>query len=214
MSRLLSKIKKQLKKRKWRKRNSHNQTVVDNIFNFDQVNVGRYTYGSLKVLTFNNHYSLVIGDFCSIASDVVFVLEADHPLNCISTFPFMAKCLNEGEMEATSKGNIIIQDDVWIGHGAIILSGVTVGQGAVIAAGAVVTSDVPPYSIFGGIPAKQIRKRFSDETIAFLQNLNYRKLTEDLIREHKSELLSPIKELSVAQLEKKYEWFPKKCTGN
>lgn len=82
-------------------------------------------------------------------------------------------------IDAISKGNIIVSDDVWIGQGAIILSGVKVGQGAVIAAGAVVTSDVPPYAIVGGVPAKVIKYRFNPEIIKKLLRVDYSQLTKE-----------------------------------
>lgn len=72
-----------------------------------------------------------------------------------------------------NKGDIVIGNDIWIGYEAIVLSGVTIGDGAIIGARAVVTKDVPPYTIVGGIPAKQIRKRFSDEVISKLLELQW-----------------------------------------
>lgn len=72
-------------------------------------------------------------------------------------------CLQKVKHEATSKGDIVVKDDVWIGYGSIILSGVHIGQGAVIAAGSVVSHDVPPYAIVGGVPARLIKYRFSEE---------------------------------------------------
>ena len=80
-----------------------------------------------------------------------------------------------------NKGDIIIGNDVWIGYNAIILSGVTIGDGAIIATGAVVTKDVPAYTIVGGIPAKKIKKRFSDEIIQRLQKMKWWDWPEELI---------------------------------
>jgi serine acetyltransferase len=86
------------------------------------------------------------------------------------------------ECEATSKGDIIIKDDVWIGANAIILSGVTIGQGALIGAGAVVTKDVPPYAIVGGNPAKVIKYRFSEKVIKKLLEFDFSKLDQNKIK--------------------------------
>ena len=72
-----------------------------------------------------------------------------------------------------NKGDIIVENDVWIGYEAVILAGVTIGDGAIIGARAVVTKDVPPYTIVGGIPAKQIRKRNNEETIDTLLKLKW-----------------------------------------
>ena len=192
------------KKRIWRKRNRHNDTFMVNIFNIDNVHVGNYTYGGLNVLTFDNEKQLKIGHCCSIAPGVVFVLSAEHYLNHISSFPFKVKVLQTEQYEAISKGNIIVEDDVWIGQNAIILSGVRIGQGAVIAAGAVVNKDVEPYTIVGGVPAKTINRRFSENIIEELLNVDYSKLNKDLIEEHIHELY--VKLENAEQL----AWMPKK----
>ena len=96
--------------------------------------------------------------------------------------------------EAISKGDIIIEDDVWIGYRSTILSGVHIGQGAVIAAGSVVTKDVPPYTVVAGVPAKNIKKRFPDEMIKELLEIKYESLDEDVIKTHLNELYSPLKD--------------------
>lgn len=104
---------------------------------------------------------LKIGSYCSIAEGVRFLLAGEHQLHSISTYPFKVKIFGEA-YEAGSKGDIIVQDDVWIGTNAVICSGVTIGQGAVVAAGAVVTKDVAPYAIVGGNPARLIKYRFDE----------------------------------------------------
>lgn len=86
------------------------------------------------------------------------------------------------------KGDIIIGNDVWIGYEAVILSGVTIGDGAIIGTRAVVTKDVPPYTIVGGVPAKTIRKRFSDATIAALLQINWWDWPEEKIKQHISDI--------------------------
>lgn len=92
----------------------------------------------------------------------------------------------------------------------MILSGVHIGQGAVVAAGAVVTKDVPPYAIVGGVPAKVIKYRFSPEVIEQLLKLDYSKLTDDMIRERIDELYTSLEGKSLEEVEKLLEWFPKK----
>ncbi|MDE7422959.1 MAG: CatB-related O-acetyltransferase [Lachnospiraceae bacterium] len=184
------------KRRRWRKKNLHNSTTMCNDFCIDCVTVGKETYGELTVLTFNMDYKLFIGCYCSIASGVTFVLSADHHLNHISTFPFKVKTLQCEQYEAISKGNIIVDDDVWIGQNAIILSGVHIGQGAVIAAGAIVTKDVPPYAIVGGNPAKVIKYRFEDDIINELLKIDFAELSKEMIEEHISDLYEPLKDVS------------------
>ena len=122
-----------------------------------------------------NRDRLVIGKFCSIACGAKFLFNsANHSLQSLSTYPFPIFFeewgLDRSQVARAwdNKGDIVIGNDVWIGYEAVILAGVTVGNGAIIGARAVVTKDVPPYAIVGGVPAKPIRKRFSDETISAL----------------------------------------------
>ena len=89
-----------------------------------------------------------------------------------------------------NKGDIVIGNDVWIGYEAVILAGVTIGDGAVIGARAVVTKDIPPYTIVGGVPAKPIRKRFTQETIDLLLKIKWWNWPEERIRQHIAEIQS------------------------
>lgn len=131
---------------------------------------------------------LIIGKFCSIACGAKFLFNsANHTLTSLSTYTFPL-FFEEWELEKKNvakawdnKGNIIIGNDVWIGYDAIILSGVTIGDGAIIGSRAVVTKDVPPYTIVGGVPAKTIRKRFDEKTIKSLLNLKWWDLPEERI---------------------------------
>ena len=115
---------------------------------------------------------LIIGKFCSIACGTKFLFNcANHTLKSLSTYTFPL-FYEEWELEKSNittawdnKGNIVIGNDVWIGYEAVIMAGVHIGDGAIIAARAVVTKDVPPYTIVGGTPAKEIRKRFDAEVI-------------------------------------------------
>lgn len=190
--------------KKWRDRNLDNETAPGNIFDLNSVHVGQGTYGQLNVYNYNRDVTLSIGNFCSIASEVMFILNADHRLDTVSSFPFKAKLLQSDKFEGLSKGNILVGDDVWIGYRATILSGVTIGQGAVIAAGAVVADDVAPYSIVGGVPAKTIKFRFRPEMVQTLLNLDFSKLTTEMVRENISSLYQPL--TSAEQI----KWFPRK----
>lgn len=138
-----------------------------------------------------NHEKLIIGNFCSIACGVKFLFNsANHTLKSLSTYPF-ALMYDEWNMDKKdvakgwdNKGDIIVGNDVWIGYNAIIMAGVKIGDGAIVAAGAVVVKDVAPYTIVGGVPAKMIRKRFSAETIAILQNLQWWNWPAEKIRKN------------------------------
>lgn len=209
MSVVYDKIELWIHRKKWRKQNKNNFTVAANKFFMDSVSIGSGTYGAIRVVNWNNHNRLEIGSYCSVAQNVVFILDADHYIHHISTFPFRNKVI-DGSLEGVSKGNIIVEDDVWIGYGVTILSGVHIGQGAVIAAGAVVSKDVEPYSIVGGIPAKTIKKRFSDDIISFLMTLDYSRLTNELIRIHIDELYRDISGCSLSEIMTIFSWIPKK----
>ena len=116
---------------------------------------------------------LIIGKFCQIAAGVEFVMnDANHQMNAVSTFPFYT--LEGWQMEPPAasdmpfKGDTVIGNDVWIGQNAVILPGVRVGDGAIIGANSVVGSDVAPYTIVIGNPARVLRKRFDDELVDML----------------------------------------------
>ena len=170
--------------RAWRKRNLLNNTSPNNIFPIDAVSVGNFSYGELNIITFNNKSKLIIGNFVSIAQNVTFLLDVEHYTNHISTYPFKVQMLHSCAAESFSKGDIIIDDDVWIGYGASILSGVHVGQGAIIASGAVVTKNIPPYAIVCGVPAKITKYRFPEMICEQLMKIDYTKITEDFIRKN------------------------------
>ena len=167
-------------------RTGDQQTVYLNaVIKDPQIEVGDYTiYNDFIAdpLLFekNNvlyHYpihreKLIIGKFCSIACGTKFLFNcANHSLKSLSTYTFPL-FYEEWELEKSNittawdnKGDIVIGNDVWIGYEAVIMAGVHIGDGAIIAARAVVTRDVPPYTIVGGTPAKEIRKRFDAEVI-------------------------------------------------
>ena len=127
-----------------------------------------------------NGDALQIGKFCSIACGAKFLFaSANHTQTSVSTYPFPIFFeewdLDIGDVTSAwdHKGDIIIGNDVWIGYEAVIMAGVTIGDGAIIGARAVVTKDVPPYTIVGGVPAREIRRRFSDDVIARLLELKW-----------------------------------------
>lgn len=127
-----------------------------------------------------NHEKLVIGKFCSIACGAKFLFNsANHTQRSLSTYIFPVLFEEWGlDVERIpeawdNKGDIVIGNDVWIGYEAVVLAGVTIGDGAIVAARAVVTRDVPPYTVVGGVPARPIRKRFPDSDIALLEALRW-----------------------------------------
>ena len=123
---------------------------------------------------------LEIGNYVSIASDVIFILGGNHYTKTITTYPFKVMYFNETIPEALSKGKIIIEDDVWIGMNSLILSGVKIGKGAVIGAGSVVSKHIPPYAIAVGNPCKVIKYRFSEAIMEKVNKIKFENINENL----------------------------------
>ncbi|WP_299624243.1 CatB-related O-acetyltransferase [uncultured Tenacibaculum sp.] len=174
---------------------------LKNIITNPNIIVGDYTYyddfENVENFEKNVKYhfdftgdKLIIGKFCMIASGVSFIMNgANHLTDAISTYPFAIFGNSwEKAMEGKSypnKGDIVIGNDVWIGHNATIMAGVTIGDGVIIATNSTIVKDVPPYTIVGGNPGKEIKKRFDEETINKLLALKWwdwpiEKITENL----------------------------------
>lgn len=132
---------------------------------------GRFSYGSPIVRGWQSDPHFVeVGSFCSIARDVVIQTGGNHRVDWSTTYPLheMFRLCNPSPGHPTSRGNVRIGHDVWIGEGAMVLSGVRIGTGAVVAARSVVTRDVPPYTVVAGVPAKFVRSRFVPEQVELL----------------------------------------------
>lgn len=142
--------------------------------------VGKYTYGTenITVHNFGEKAEIKIGKFCSIAAKVEIFTGGNHRTDWLTTYPFghiyreVFSGFN-GEGHPATKGDVIIGNDVWIGNGVTIMSGITIGDGAIIGAKSVVVKNVAPYSIVGGNPAKELKKRFSDDLINKLLELKW-----------------------------------------
>lgn len=171
----------------------HNYIGSESSFN------GIMGYGSY--IANDSHLSARIGRYCSVASKVQTV-NGMHPTDrYVSTHPafYSNKTLTDFSFCKTTKYreyiyadlekevDVDIGNDVWIGYGATILAGVHVGDGAIVGAGAVVTKDVEPYSIVGGVPARKIRKRFTDEQIFELQKIQWWNRSVEWLKEHADE---------------------------
>ena len=147
-----------------------------------RIEIGEYTYyddpagpeAFMKNVLYHYEHAgdrLRIGKFCAIATGVTFLMSgANHPMRGVSTYPFAVfqrgwRKGYEGELESGSRGDIVIGNDVWIGLKATILPGVTIGDGAIIGAHAVVSRDVRPYAIAVGNPAREVKRRFDDDTV-------------------------------------------------
>ncbi len=171
---------------------------LKNIIKNPQIIVGDYTYydDPDDVLNFEKnvlyHFDfmgdkLIIGKFCQLATGVRFIMNgSNHAMDGISTYPFKVFGADwaDASMNVVSKGDTIIGNDVWIGNSVTLMQGITIGHGSIIGTNALVTKDVPPYSIVGGNPAQIIRKRFDEETIESLLSLAWWDWPVEKITEH------------------------------
>jgi acetyltransferase-like isoleucine patch superfamily enzyme len=145
-------------------------------FDSPDIKIGEFTYGIPEVIVYSLGAKLTIGRYCSIAKDVKINLGGEHSLTSVSQYPFSERypeLFNHHVREHRDDEQVVIGNDVWIGRGAIILSGVTIGDGAIIGAGAVVSKDIPPYAVAVGCPIKILKYRFSDTQIAALENIKW-----------------------------------------
>lgn len=203
--------------RYWKKNNQHNFTYLgqkiyledyDKAIHNGLITVGNCTYGEINCSYYGNiNEKLIIGNYCSIAGDVLFLLGGNHNYKTASTYPFKVKLFKQ-DSEAYTNGPIVVEDDVWIGQRSVIMSGITIGQGAIIAAGSVVTKNVAPYSVVGGVPAKLIKYRFDQKLIEELEKIDFSKLTKSMIEDHIDELYRPINMIDDVK------WMPKKIKGD
>lgn len=144
------------------------------------ISVGRFTYGyeKISIKQWGEGASLQIGSFCSLAENLTILLGGNHRVDWATTFPFghiFKDDLGGGEIigHPVSNGDVVIGNDVWVGRNTTITSGVKVGDGAVIAASSHVVKNIGAYEIWGGNPARLIRKRFDDEIIQILLSLKW-----------------------------------------
>lgn len=192
---------------KWRKLNSHNYTIAASLFDEYQVSVGQKTYGELNInLGTNPERSVSIGNFCSIAPGVQFIINP-HNYRFFSSWGWQIYEYHERWYGWEKKTNIVVEDDVWIGQGAVILGGAVLHQGCVIGAGSVVSCEIPPYAIYAG--HKIIKYRFTSDICRKLEQIDYSKFDQNVIDKvkgwHKVEIteanvdeflnLVPLKEL-------------------
>jgi acetyltransferase-like isoleucine patch superfamily enzyme len=140
--------------------------------------IGKYSYGTPKIHSWGENSNLIVGKFCSIAANCNVYLGGNHRTEWVTTYPFGHIHKNifnnfNGVGHPSTKGDVIIVNDVWIGSNVTIMSGVIIGDGAVIANNSHVVKDVEPYSIVGGNPAKLIKKRFTDKQISELLKIKW-----------------------------------------
>lgn len=145
--------------------------------------VGKWTYGDINI--FGELNDVYVGNYCSIATNVLFDCGLNHNYHNLSNYPFnnfFKKECGDLSNNVMTRGDIIIGSDVWIGRDTIIMSGVTIGDGAIVGAKSIVTKNVEPYSIVGGVPAKHIKYRFESDVIKTLMNIQWWKYPENEVR--------------------------------
>lgn len=193
-------------RKEWRQLNPFNGTTASNKFDCSKVFVGTGTYGEIKVIGFDNpEEKLIIGNYCSIAGDVTFLLGGEHVINSITTFPFAHHVMNLNVDPTPTKGPIIVEDDVWLCHGTMILSGVKIGKGAVIGAGSVISKDVPKYAIVVNNNIIK-RKRFDDDVIEELIKIDLGKMKDLDINKQEYLMKNPITRTNIEMIT---DWFCK-----
>ncbi|SHO52387.1 CatB-related O-acetyltransferase [Anaerocolumna xylanovorans] len=166
-----SKYLQERKNAQWRKMNRHNLTTISYNSPMNIIRVGKGTYGHINAHWYgSNEEQLNIGNFCSIASNVNFVLGGEHNYKRATNYPF-PELKYHTQYDGVCKGPINIEDDVWIGYGATILSGVTLGRGCIVGAGSVVAKNIPSYAIYAG--NRILKYRFSDEIIDKLKKIDF-----------------------------------------
>ena len=140
---------------------------------------------------------LVIGRYCALAAGTTFIMAgANHLDTGVSTFPFTIFGGEWGErtldlvLDMPTRGDTVVGNDVWFGYRSLVMPGVRIGDGAIIATGSVVTSDVPPYTVVGGNPAKPIKQRFADDEVALLLRAAWWDWPTDLVTEHVRTIMS------------------------
>lgn len=147
-----------------------------------------YAFSGIHAYSWGEGTKIEIGSFCTIAGNLQVFLGGNHRTDWFTTFPFGHVYQNvfnrfDGKGHPSTNGDVIIDNDVWIGQNVTIMSGVHIGNGAVIACNSHVVKDVEPYTIVGGNPARLIRKRFSDEVIEILQTLKWWEWDDQKINE-------------------------------
>jgi chloramphenicol O-acetyltransferase type B len=152
---------------------------------YPQYEIGRGTYGNLKVISWGEGAVLKIGAFCSIATGVKILLGGEHRVDWVTTYPFNTLWEKGRGIRGHPKtrGDVVIGNDVWIGMDALVTSGVSIGDGAVIAARSMVTKDIEPYAIYAGNPARLIRMRFKEEIIHSLLEIKWWNKSDDQIEQ-------------------------------
>ncbi len=151
---------------------------------------GNKSYGEPHIVCYDLVSKLSVGKYVSISDRVSILLGANHKKGLITTYP--RSLINKGvsQQQTNEPGSVIIGNDVWVGYGVTIIGPVSIGDGAIVGAGALVLSDVAPYSVVGGVPAKELKKRFNEDAIYDLQKVKWWDKTDEEIKNMEGDLYS------------------------
>ncbi len=151
---------------------------------------GEGSYGLPSIISFDKKSTVSVGNYVSIASNVTFLLGANHKSGLVTTYP--VDRINDAKTttDANEPGNIEIGNDVWIGYGATVIGDVKIGDGAIIGAEALVVDDIPPFAVVGGVPAKVIKYRFNQEQIEKLLTIQWWNWKRETIKEREETIYS------------------------
>lgn len=158
---------------RFRKENKHNNILLSSFYPIKNISVGNCSYGKLNIKAYNKRGKIKIGNYCSIADKVEFLIGGEHNYNRISTFPFQSRVYKQSTSNCPNY-DIVIEDDVWIGYDCLIMSNAHIGKGSVVGARSVVTGEIPPYSIYIG--NKVVKQRFSNDIINKLKQIDFSKV--------------------------------------
>jgi acetyltransferase-like isoleucine patch superfamily enzyme len=180
---------------------SSSERRLQRLISAGRVTWGRHSYGTPDVLTFRGDTTRAhVGSYVSIAHGVRLLLGGNHRVDWVTTFPLRAHFGLPGahtDGHPSSKGDIVIGNDVWLGYGCTILSGVNIGHGAVVGANSTVTRPVRPYAIMVGSPAREVRRRFSDDEVDALLQLAWWDWPDWKVQQEVDVLCSPNVQLMV-----------------
>lgn len=193
---------KQLNKFRFRKNNKKNDIHLNALYPIENISVGIFSYGKLNIRAYNNKGKIKIGSYCSIADNVLFLIGGEHNYKRISTFPFQSRIYKQ-TTKNTPNYDIVIEDDVWIGYDCLVMSNAHIGKGSVIGARSIVTGEIPPYSIYVG--NKVIKKRFSDNIIEKLSEIDFSNITHVFNDEYSKYCQNEITDDNIDEIIKRFK---------
>lgn len=160
----------------------------------DSYIIGGEVHSGISFDVYAGRHCIAIGRGCSLADSITFMLDVNHDYGSIAQGEPAFLKERKPAVRIKRKGSVILQNDVWVGHGATILAGVTLHNGSVVAANAVVTKDVPPYAIVGGNPAEILKYRFDENTVSALQRIAWWDWPEEIQRNRRDDFSLTVNE--------------------